>query len=106
MKFILGTKRVMSQVFDEEGVVHPVTILKAGPVVVTKILDKIKDGYQAVQVGFGAKKPKNINKAIKGQIKDLGNFAYIREFRIDDDKAALKVGDKIDVSAFVPGSSP
>ena len=62
MKFILGTKQNMSQIFDEKGIVHPVTILIAGPLTVTQLKTKENEGYDAVQVGFGEKKPKNINK--------------------------------------------
>jgi large subunit ribosomal protein L3 len=102
MKFILGTKLSMTQVFDEEGKVYPVTVLQAGPVVVTQVKDEKRDGYKAVQVGFGTRNPKNINKAQKGQFKDLGNFMHVKEFRIDGDMT-LNLGDKIDASAFVEG---
>lgn len=80
MKFILATKEKMTQVFDKNGMVQSVTVLQAGPVVITQIKDTDKDGYIAVQVGFGVKNEKNINKAQKGQFKDLGNFRYIKEF--------------------------
>ena len=98
----------MTQVFDDKGNVRPVTVLEAGPIVITQIKTKEKDGYHAVQVGFGTKKEKNINKAIKGHVKGLGNFRFIKEFRVDDEKdikalAGMKVGDKIDVSAFKEG---
>ena len=76
----------MSQVFDEKGNAHPVTILSAGPVVVTQIKTKDKDGYEAVQIGYGEKKAKNINKAITGHLKGLGNFRFLREFKIEDAK--------------------
>ncbi|MBU1558100.1 50S ribosomal protein L3 [Patescibacteria group bacterium] len=100
MKFILGTKEEMTQIFDNEGIVHPVTILNAGPVVVTQIRNEEADGYEAVQIGFGEKKEKNINKPEKGHLKDLGNFRYLREFEIDGD---MKVGDKMDASIFEEG---
>ena len=92
----------MTQVFDDKGNVVPVTVLEAGPVTVTYIKTKAKDGYDAVQVGYGTKKEKNINKAVKGHVKDLGNFRFIKEFRIYDEKDLnkFKVGDKIDLSAF------
>lgn len=98
----------MTQVFDEKGNVRPVTVLEAGPIVITQIKTKANDGYDAVQVGFGTKKEKNINKAIKGHVKGLGNFRYIKEFRMEDEKdikalAGMKVGDKIDVSTFKEG---
>lgn len=99
MKFILATKEKMTQVFDENGLVQPVTVLQAGPVVITQIKDVDKDGYVAVQVGFREKKEKNINKAQKGQFKDLGNFRFVKEFRLKD-IGEYKVGDKIDISSF------
>lgn len=95
----------MTQVFDEKGNVVPVTILEAGPVVITQIKTVATDGYDAVQVGFGTKKEKNINKAVKGHVKGLGNFKFLKEFRLEDPKilANLKVGDKIDLSTFKEG---
>jgi len=103
MKFILGTKEKMTQVFDKEGLVYPVTVIQAGPVVVTQIKDEEKDDYSAVQVAFGEKKEKNINKPLKGHFKDLGNFRYSKEFRLGKDAGEYKVGDKIDLSIFEVG---
>ncbi len=100
MKFILGTKEEMTQIFDNEGTVHPVTVINAGPVVVTQVRNEEADGYEAVQIGFGEKKEKNINKPEKGHLKDLGNFRYLREFEKTDD---VKVGDKMDASIFDEG---
>jgi large subunit ribosomal protein L3 len=110
MKFILGIKKNMTQVFDDKGNVRPVTIVEAGPIVITQIKTKAVDGYDAVQVGYGTKKEKNISKAVKGHVKGLGNFRYIQEFRAYDDKeikavAGMKVGDKIDLSAFKEGET-
>lgn len=104
MKFILGTKQHMSEVFDEAGEVHPVTILSAGPVVITALRTTEKDGYKAVQVGFGTKNEKLIKKPQKGQFKDLGSFRFVKEFRLEKD-AEYKVGDKIDASVFAKGDS-
>jgi large subunit ribosomal protein L3 len=105
MKFILGVKKNMTQVFDEKGNVVPVTVLEAGPIVITQVKTVKTDGYNAVQVGFGTKKEKNITKAIKGHVKGLGNFRFIKEFRIENEKdmVNLKVGDKIDLSTFKEG---
>lgn len=108
MKFILGTKKNMAQVFDEKGNVNPVTALKAGPVVVTQVKTKEKDGYEAIQVGYDEKKVKNINKPMKGHLKNLGNFRFLREFRVEDEESAagiIKVGDKFDLSVFKAGDS-
>lgn len=105
MKFILGVKKNMTQVFDDKANVVPVTVLEAGPVIITQIKTVKTDGYNAVQVGFGVKKEKNINKAVKGHVKGLGNFRFMKEFRIEDEKvlAGLKVGDKIDLNNFKEG---
>ncbi len=93
----------MTQIFDKEGRVSPVTVLRAGPVVITQIKDKEKDGYTATQVGFGERNKKRINKPLKGHLKNLGNFRYLREFRLRNNGAEFKPGDKIDVSIFTEG---
>ena len=110
MKFILGTKKQMTQVFDEAGAVQPVTILETSPLVVTQIKTKDTDGYHAIQVGYGTKKEKNISKPVKGHLKGLGNFRVLKEFRLYTDAdikaaAGLKVGDKIDLSVFKEGDN-
>jgi large subunit ribosomal protein L3 len=94
MKFILGTKKNMLEFFAEDGKVVPVTEVSVGPAVVTQIRTKSKDGYDAVQIGFGKKSAKNLGKALAGHLKDLGNFRYIREFRLTEE-SALKVGDTL-----------
>lgn len=101
MKFILGTKQNMTQIFDEAGTVHPVTVIKTGPNVITQVKNLSKDGYTAVQVGYGSRNPKNISKAVKGHVKELGSFAHIKEFRIEGGE--YKVGDIIDISTFSAG---
>jgi len=107
MKFILAKKLNMSQVFDEKGKVIPVTILEAGPVKITQIKTKEKDGYAAIQIGFGKKK--NISKPLKGHFKNAGNFRWIREFRFDKKPIessmieGYKVGDVIKTDIFAEG---
>lgn len=96
MDFILGTKIKNSQIFKNDNVI-PVTVIKAGPVVVTRVKTKEKDGYEAVQIGFGEKK--KINKPLRGQLKELGNFRHLKEFR----SSGRSVGDKIDASVFKEG---
>lgn len=91
----------MTQVFDKDGIVHPATIVDASNVVVTQIKTKENDGYTAVQVATGGKNPNNINKAMKGHLKDLGAFSDLREFRVDN--PTQKVGDKIELAQFQPG---
>ena len=100
MKFILGTKENMTQFFSEKGAVVPVTVLSAGPVTVTKVFEKSKDGYSSVQVGFGAgKKTKEKSKANK-------LYKTLKEFRLKPgDEVDVKEGDSIDVSVFAPGDS-
>jgi len=110
MKFILGVKKNMTQVFDDKGNVVPVTVLEATPMTITQIKTVVTDGYDAVQVGYGERKEKNISKAVKGHVKGLGNFKYIKEFRAYDEKdvkaiAGMKVGDKIDLSSFKEGDA-
>jgi large subunit ribosomal protein L3 len=106
MKFLLGKKRNMSQVFDETGNVSPVTILETGKLVVTQVIEPGKCGYSAVQVGFGEKKEKNIKKPQRGQFKDLGNFRHIKEFRMPKgEEASYKVGDAIESGVFAEGDT-
>ena len=100
-KFILGTKQNMTQIFDEDGKVHPVTILSVSPNVVTQVKTKEKDGYEAVQIGHGSRKEKNLSKAVSGHLKDKGFFAILREFRVEVGEHKEK--DNIDVSVFEPG---
>lgn len=97
----------MSQIFDSNGNVIPVTLIKAPPNVVLQLKTKEKDGYEAVQLGFGTRKLKNIKKPQRGHFKDLGNFQYVREFRVPQLLATSYQlparGDKISVSIFQEG---
>ena len=103
MKFILGTKENMTEYFSPEGVVVPVTIIKAGPITITRVFEKEKDGYDAVQVGFGLQKKQRIGKAETGQMKG-GFYKTLKEFRLKPaDKTEVKEGEIIDVSTFTPG---
>lgn len=105
MKFILGRKIGMSQVFvgsQDKKKVIPITLIEAGPCVIIQVKeDTKKDGYNAVQVGYGEKKI--INKPLAGHLKNLGRFRYLKEFRTDNDDKKYKVGDKIDTSVFAIG---
>jgi len=97
MKFILGKKISMSQIFDKEGNVIPITWVKAGPCFITQIKTKEKDGYSAVQVGFGKKK--KAKKTEKGK-----EFYFLKEFRVPEEEIKnFKVGQEIDVSFFKEG---
>ena len=97
---ILGRKLGMSQLFLENGTVAPVTVIEAGPVYVTQIRTPEKDGYAAVQVGFG--QAKKLNAPEKGHLKKLPPLKHLREFK-PTDEAALQVGQKIDASMFKVG---
>jgi len=101
MKYIIGTKQNMTQIFTEEGLVFPVTVIKAGPVVVTQIKTIENDGYKAIQVGFGSRHEKNISKAVKGHTKGQ-TFALLREYELEDG-VEVAVGDTIDLSVFEKG---
>lgn len=95
----------MTEYFTEEGKVIPVTIVRAGPITVTRVFEKEKDGYNSVQVGFGSQKKERINKARAGQMKD-GAYRTLKEFRLKPaDKNEAKEGDVIDVSIFNPGDN-
>ena len=102
MKFILGKKLGMSEMFLEDGKSIGVTVVEVGPCVVTQVRDAEKDGYHAVQIGFGTRK--NLSKAVKGHLKELGSFAILKEFRPKNNEVlSMDVGDKIDASIFEAG---
>lgn len=99
MKAILGTKLGMSQIFDQDGTVTPVTLVVCAPNVVTQVKSSDRDGYSAVQLGAGTKK--NLSKPIAGHVKGLGTIRWLREFSVvGEDASAHKRGDAINVSAF------
>lgn len=100
MKFILGRKLNMSQVFTKSGLKVPVTVIEAGPCQVVQVKTKATDGYEAVQIGFGTRK--HLTRAQKGHQKDA-SFQYLREFRISNGEH--KVGEVISASVFVPGDT-
>lgn len=106
MKFILGKKIGMSQVFidhENKREAVPVTLVEAGPCTITQIKTIEKDSYNGVQLGFLEKK--KINKPLSGHLKDLGKFRYLRELRTEDDKEEYTVGGKVDVSVFEEGDA-
>ena len=115
MKFVLATKLGMSQLFKEDGTVVPVTVVQVQPNTVVQVKTRDTDGYAAVQVGIGIKK--KLTKAAAGHRKNLGNFAVLKEFKMQPRREAvgepteesasgeLKVGDKIDASVFAEGDT-
>ena len=112
-KAILATKVGMTQIFNEDGVLTPVTVLQAGPCVVTQIKTMDNDGYEAVQVGYGDKREALVNKPMKGHFEKAGVSCkrFVREFKLEGEyelgqeiKAEIfAAGDKIDVTAISKG---
>ena len=104
MKAIIGKKVGMSQIFDENGKVIPVTVVEAGPCVITQKKTIENDGYEAVQVGFGDVKVNKLNKPMKGHFakNDVAPKKTLKEFRLED-CSALNVGDIIKADAFEAG---
>ncbi|MFG6325496.1 MAG: 50S ribosomal protein L3 [Lachnospiraceae bacterium] len=114
-KAILATKVGMTQIFNEDGVLTPVTVLQAGPCVVTQIKTAANDGYSAVQVGFVDKREKLVNKAVKGHFDKAGVSykRFVRELKLDNaEEYSVKdeikadifaAGDKIDATATSKG---
>ena len=98
MKYMLGTKGRMTQIFDEKGVVSAGTIVNAGSLTVTQVKSSTVDGYEAVQIGFGDKKDSNVNKAQKRK-----PFRYLHEFPLQTGEASPETGAHIDISTFTPG---
>ncbi len=90
----------MTQIFDEKGAVSAATIIEAAPMTVTQVKTKEVDGYQAVQVGIGTRKAKNLSKPVLGHLKDIGAVRFIREIRTEE---TAERGAKIDVSTFQVG---
>ncbi len=104
MKAVLGRKIGMTQVFAEDGRLVPVTVIEAGPMVVTQVKNKETDGYTAVQVAFGEKKEKRVNKPLRGHFAKagVGFKKFVREFRMDD-SSAYSLAQEINVSIFEAG---
>ena len=102
MKTLLGTKIGMTQIISEDGAAVPVTLIQAGPVTVTQVKTVEKDGYNAVQVGYG--EGKNLSNAVAGHVKAAKvTPKVIREVRVDELGEDLKVGATTDVTAFAVG---
>ena len=97
---LLGRKLGMTQVFDKQGQIHGVTVIEAGPVVVSQLKNAAKDGYEAVQVAYGTRK--RVNKPARGHLKKLGDFRLLREFRVLGE-GEYSVGDKLGVELFDEG---
>lgn len=105
IKGILGTKLGMTQVFDENNRVVPVTVVKAGPNVVTQIRTEERDGYSAVQLAFGAIAPRKVNKPVRGQFDKAGVTPrrHLVELRVED-ASEYEVGQEVTAEAFEDGA--
>ena len=103
-KAILGKKIGMTQIFTEDGLVIPVTVIEAGPVSVVQKKTVENDGYTAIQVGFVDAKEKAMNKPEKGHFAkaNVGGKRFLKEFRVEDD-SAYNVGDEIKADIFAEG---
>jgi len=102
LKGLIGKKIGMTQIFDEQGVAYPVTIIEAGPCFVTQVRNPEKDGYTAIQIGFGEVHPKRLTGGELGHLnsKNLPPMRFLREFR---SKETVNVGDKLTVEIFSVG---
>ena len=104
MKGLIGKKVGMTQVFDESGAAHPVTLIEAGPCFVTQIRRVEQEGYAAIQLGFGEVLPKRLAGGELGHLQrhQLPALRYLREFRLKAPES-LKEGDRLTVEVFTPG---
>ena len=115
MKTIIGKKVGMTQIFDEQGKVIPVTVIEAGPCVVAQVKSVETDGYNAIQLGYGDVKPSKINKPEKGHFAkaNIAPKKHLREFRVESVEGVtvgtevkadtFEIGDKIDVQGTTKG---
>ena len=101
VNIILGRKLGMTQVWDEDDNVVPVTVIQAGPCTISQVKTKATDGYEAVQIGFGEIKPQRVNKPLAGHFKAQGvePMRYLREVRVED-ASEYKTGDQVTVEIF------
>jgi large subunit ribosomal protein L3 len=111
MNAILGKKVGMTQIFDERGEIVPVTLVEVGPCYITQVKSEEKDGYRALQLGFG--ETKRLNKPQRGHLKELPPLRYLWEVRVEDvqgyqvgqefDASLFSVGDLVDVTGISKG---
>ncbi len=105
MTGLIGKKIGMSQLFDDTGNVIPVTVVETGPCVVVQKKDVTRDGYNALQLGFGQQKNQRVNRPLRGHMAkaEKGSFRVLREFRVDD-VSGYEVGQELTVTDLVePG---
>ncbi len=97
---LLGKKLGMVQIFDKDGHMRGATVIETGPCLITQIKTADRDGYDAIQLGFGAAKRRN--KPMRGHLKEQGDLRYLREFQVDD-PSSHTVGERIGAEIFEPG---
>lgn len=105
---ILGTKLGMTQIFDEAGFAIPVTVIKAGPCIVTQIKSPETDGYSAIQIGYGQITSKNLTKPELGHLQksDSPPLRHLKEYKLKSkNEVNLKVSDKVTVNLFTVGQT-
>jgi large subunit ribosomal protein L3 len=97
---LIGKKLGMSQIFTQDGTLVPVTIIQTGPCAIVQKKTQSRDGYTALQLGFGNKKPQRATKPLVGHCKAAGKgpFSVLREFRIEDDVDSFEVGGELTVA--------
>lgn len=110
MKFILGKKLEMTQLYDEQGKAYPVTLVEAGPCYVTQVKTAEKDGYVAVQIGCGQTKDRKVKRPRKGHLKaaqekngNIKNLKFLKEFRVENTE--FNSGDEIKADIFKEGDT-
>jgi len=101
---LIGKKVGMTQLFNDKGEVIPVTVIEAGPCTVTELRSAVRDGYAAVQLGYGSNKESRFTRPVLGQFKkrNLPPARHLREFRVED-TAGFEVGQSLTVSIFEKG---
>ncbi|MBC7475758.1 MAG: 50S ribosomal protein L3 [Candidatus Sericytochromatia bacterium] len=103
---ILGKKVGMTQVYDSKGVLHPVTVIQAGPCTVTQVKNNDSDGYSAIQIGYNEVKPHRLSKPELGHLtkNNLKAVTHLKEFRLEESELK-KIGDILDVTVFNEGDA-
>lgn len=104
IKSIIGRKIDMTQLFSEEGTAVPVTLIQAGPCTVTQVKTIERDGYSALQLGFGTRKPKHVNRPAKGHQDKAGHgyFQVLQEVKVPED-VQMEIGQQLTVETFQIG---
>lgn len=96
----------MVQYFSEDGKVYPATLIEAGPITVTGVMTPERQGYAAIQVGYGVQKKERMSKPDLGQTKDIGPFRVLKEFRLaENETSELKTGDTLTAEVFAKGDT-